>query len=198
MPAPCGDRRRPLVLRGRRTGPGHGQHRRLGGSRRDLARVFARVQPSFTLSTARRTSGSPPRSSPPASRSGIGSGGESGRRAPAAITRDAREGDPQVAWVGNEPPTACRTRSRVVHGFARTASSARSGASPCRSWIPHAWLSPAASARYSSTASLRHVRGSPALRLLRRLRPSPETWPDWTACRASLARRSREVPIFQR
>jgi hypothetical protein len=51
---------------------------------------------------------------------------------------------------------------------------------------------------YSSTASLRHVRGSPALGLLRRLRPPRETSPDWAACRASRARRSREVPWFKR
>jgi hypothetical protein len=36
-----------------------------------------------------------------------------------------------------------------------------------------------------STASLRHVRGSPALRLLRRLRPSTETSPGLAACRAT-------------
>jgi hypothetical protein len=51
---------------------------------------------------------------------------------------------------------------------------------------------------YSSTASLRHVHGSPVLRLLRRLRPPRETSPDWAACRASRARRSREVPWFKR
>ncbi len=62
------------------------------------------------------------------------------------------------------------TRSPRVD-FARRASSARSGASPCRTETPHTWLSPASSERYSSTVSLRHVRGSPALRLLRRLRP---------------------------
>jgi hypothetical protein len=58
--------------------------------------------------------------------------------------------------------------------------------------------SPAAWMPYSSTASLRHVHGSPVLRLLRRLRPPRETSPDWAACRASRARRSREVPWFKR
>jgi hypothetical protein len=64
--------------------------------------------------------------------------------------------------------------------------------------LPHTWLSPAAWMPYSSTASLRLVRGFPALGLLWRLRPPRKTSPDWAACRASLARRSREVPWFKR
>lgn len=63
--------------------------------------------------------------------------------------------------------------------------------------MPHTWLASATPAPYSPTASLRHVRGSPALGLLRRLRPPRETSPDWAACRAD-AWRSREVPWFKR
>ena len=47
-------------------------------------------------------------------------------------------------------------------------------------------------------ASLRHVRGFPALGLLRKLRPSSETSPDLVACRASRARRSDRGSRVQR
>ena len=56
--------------------------------------------------------------------------------------------------------------------------------------MPHTWLSPPALKPYPSTASLRHVRGSPALRLLRGLCPSYETSLDLAACRSSRDRRS--------
>ncbi len=68
-----------------------------------------------------------------------------------------------------------RAKLGPLHCFACTAHAARSGANPDRDRAPHTWLSPAASALHPSTASLRHVRGSPALRLLRRLRPPFET-----------------------
>ncbi len=64
------------------------------------------------------------------------------------------------------------------------------GATLCREWMPHTWLSPAAPKSYASTVSLRHVRGSPALGLLRRLRPLSETSPNSAACCASHAQRS--------
>ncbi len=80
--------------------------------------------------------------------------------------------------------------------FACTARAARSGANPDRDRATHTWLSPAASALHPSTASLRHVRGSPALRLLRRLRPPFETSRDLAACRRSLDGARIEVPVF--
>src|SRR4029434_6726126 len=68
--------------------------------------------------------------------------------------------------------------SREFHDFACTNSSACSGASSHRAETPHTWLSPASLESHTSPVSLRHVRGFPALRLLRRLRPSSETTPE--------------------
>ena len=106
------------------------------------------------------------------------------------IAGDAREGDPQVARVGNQPPQLAEDVVGLVPTSRVQLPLLAPEPAPCRAGSPHTWLSPAASRPYSSTASLRHVRGSPALGLLRRLRPSSETSPDLAACRASRARRS--------
>ena len=67
------------------------------------------------------------------------------------------------------------SRSRGSPSFVRTACVARCGASSYRAGSPHTWLPPPASHPYASTVPLRHVRGSPALGLLRGLRPPFET-----------------------
>ena len=62
--------------------------------------------------------------------------------------------------------------------------------------MPHTWLSPAARKWTASTASLRHVRGFPALGLLRRLRPSNETSPGLSACQVLRPGARRKVLSF--
>jgi hypothetical protein len=103
---------------------------------------------------------------------------------------DTRQRASQVSGVRNGSPELAKGRIRGFPSFACTASFVRSGATPCRSEAPHTWLSPATLDLYSSTASLRHVHGSPVLGLLRRLCPPHETSPDLAACPASRTGRS--------
>lgn len=99
-------------------------------------------------------------------------------------------------WDGHLLPDSARERGEILRSpvllslSRRTAPFSghveRSRATASSQRMPHTWLSLASSSSYVSTASLRHVRGSPARGLLRRLRPSSETSPDLVACQEIL------------